>query len=65
MNDSSCSVVFEDQFIVRRALRGVSIEEANLREVYASINDTSAGLDDHFKWKKRRGMRNGNGLVPV
>eukprot|EP00177_Eucheuma_denticulatum_P006255 GFKZ01011401.1.p1 GENE.GFKZ01011401.1~~GFKZ01011401.1.p1 ORF type:complete len:381 (-),score=66.85 GFKZ01011401.1:452-1486(-) len=65
LNDSSCNVVFEDDFTVRRALRGVSVEDGTPEDVSGAANGASAELGDQFKWKKGKGMRNGKGVVPV
>lgn len=65
MNDSSCNVVFEDEFTVRRALRNVSVEGETPDEVSGAANGACTGLEDQFKWKKGKGMRNAKGVVPV
>lgn len=73
LNDSSCNVVFEDGFSMRRALRGVAREEEAPMESMgdgakdgASVGVVGEGeLDEAFRWKRGRGVQKDGGAVPV
>lgn len=73
LNDSSCNVVFEDAFSMRRALKGVAREEeAPLSVMGDGAKDgmsvdgaDDAQLDEAFRWRRAQGVRKDKGVMPL